>query len=211
MPIQRAAIDQGHDSWLTADKLHIKYESGGHAVYDVKTLTRLPKSLDPHYISTRQSDTSLAFFTGLCPLSNFFECNLTVAGESYHSVEQFYQMNKAQTAGDEHSVARILAAKTPLECKNLGDKVKLGTKAALWDKSCLNIMRLALQQKIAQNDVVRKFLVDTGTKQLGEANGNDTFWGTGIALSKLNSANPANWRGENKLGLLLMELRETLK
>ena len=66
-----------------------------------------------------------------------------------------------------------------------------------------------MQQKIAQNDVVRKFLV--GTKQLGEANGNDTFWGTGIALSKLNSANPANWRGENKLGLLLMELRETLK
>ena len=32
LPIQKAAVSQGHESYLIVDKLHIKYSQGGHAV-----------------------------------------------------------------------------------------------------------------------------------------------------------------------------------
>lgn len=210
LPIQKVANDLGHEAFLMADKLHIKYAFGKHSVYSVDTIDNLPPDLHPHNVSTKKTDTCLAFFSSLCPLSNFFDCSLSIDGELFHSVEQYYQLSKARIAGDEQTAARIQQAITPLQCKQSGDRIKLGTKQKTWEQNCIAVMQKGLQHKLMQNKTFKDFLLQTGDRQLAEANGNDTFWGTGIALNKEGATDPNKWKGQNRLGKLLEDLRTTL-
>jgi predicted NAD-dependent protein-ADP-ribosyltransferase YbiA (DUF1768 family) len=49
--------------------------------------------------------------------------------------------------------------------------------------------------------------VETGEKVIGYADARDIYWsiGTSIGLDKAKS--PSKWRGQNKLGKMLMKLR----
>ncbi len=55
-----------------------------------------------------------------------------------------------------------------------------------------------------------KFLHDTGNKVLVEASPYDTIWGIGMRKSEDGITNPHNWKGLNKLGFALMEVRDLL-
>lgn len=66
------------------------------------------------------------------------------------------------------------------------------------------VMRAGLGAKFAQHAAPRRLLVESGTGELAgslliEASPHDVFWGRGF-----------DGRGENMLGKVLMELRETL-
>jgi ribA/ribD-fused uncharacterized protein len=216
-PIQKAAAAAGHEAWLAVDKLHIKFAYGGHSVFTVNTINKLPAQLHPHNVSTKKTENCLAFFSGLCPLSNFYNCSLKIDGDSFHSTEQFYQLCKAKAAGDEVAEAKIRQATTPLQCKQAGDRVKLGTRSTMWDQQCIGVMKKALLKKVDQNKDVKDFLMHTGTREIAEANGNDLFWGTGerSVLGNWCCAGEATdrgtWRGQNHLGSLWSEIRTTLQ
>jgi ribA/ribD-fused uncharacterized protein len=122
---------------------------------------------------------------------------------SYHSVEQFYQLEKARSAGDEASAKLILESDTPLQCKLIGDRVKSPT----WDQMKVNVMRTALEQKLNQNQYIKQYLRVTGRRTLAEASPRDYFWGTGCSLRDKDVTNENAWKGKNNLGKLLTELR----
>jgi ribA/ribD-fused uncharacterized protein len=204
-----AAKNAGHNAYIIVDKLHIDYAYGGHRVYNVNSLDSLQGDLHPYKVTSRESPDCLAFFTELNPLSNFHRCKLEIQGKKYHSVEQFFQYQKAVHAKNEHVAARILAAESALQCKVQGDRLKVD-KDSVWNKEQLTVMQVALQQKIIQNDHVKQYLKKTGNKVLGEANGNDLFWGTGQSLRSTNVTNQNSWKGQNNLGKLLADLRATL-
>jgi ribA/ribD-fused uncharacterized protein len=61
-------------------------------------------------------------------------------------------------------------------------------------------MHDALQAKLTQHEELKKLLIETKDKILIEHTENDSYWGDG-----------GDGTGKNKLGKLLMKVREALK
>lgn len=126
-------------------------------------------------------------------LSNFYPCQVEVAGIVYPTLEHAFQAMKTENS-TEREVVR--AAKTPGQAKALGRKVTLVPN---WDAIKVGVMRGLLRQKFADK-VLRAELLATEDALLVEGNyWQDFFWGV------------CRGRGENWLGKLLMEIREEIK
>ena len=204
-PVMKAARERDHESFIVVDKLHIKYKNGAHATYTVDNLCSLPEGLHPYDLSTKKTDQCLAFFSQLCPLSNFYKCSIKIDGQNFHSSEQFYQYSKAQFANDDVTAQKIMQSDSPALCKSLGENLKVN--AANWQRKSEEIMAKALHHKMSQNEIPRKFLIQSGNRVLAESSPNDKYWGTGKAL-KSADATSMNWPGQNLLGKLLMSIRD---
>ena len=85
--------------------------------YTKENLHQLPKKLELMKILTKQTDEALGFFRELCPLSDVHRCGFLFNEVYYHSSEQMIQHMKAKLFGVKISQKLILAAKTPIECK----------------------------------------------------------------------------------------------
>jgi len=64
--------------------------------------------------------------------------------------------------------------------------------------------------KYEQNASLRDFLLETGTRRIGEASQSKT-WGIGIKLHQANQLNISKWTGANDFGHILQEIRESLR
>ena len=84
-------------------------------------------------------------------------------------------------------------------------------KKLQWKEVSTEYMRQGLQAKFTQNYSLRSFLKskNMGNMLLIEANPFDRFWGVGIGLNDSDIWIESRWKGENRLGKLLMELRES--
>lgn len=126
-------------------------------------------------------------------LSNFYPSLLNLDGRDYPTVEHYYQASKASTEED-HEFVRL--SPSPGEAKERGQKIPLRID---WEENKVSVMRYALEAKF-QNTGLRTALLETGDLQLEEGNTwGDTFWGV------------CRGKGQNYLGRLLMEIRETLR
>ena len=63
---------------------------------------------------------------------------------------------------------------------------------------------------IPKNEKLKAFLLNTGIKILVEASPYDKIWGIGLSADQENIENPLTWNGENLLGFVLMEVRDSL-
>ena len=68
-------------------------------------------------------------------------------------------------------------------------------------------MKVALEAKFQQSEPCRSFLKGTKKTRLVEANPNDRYWRAGLGLRDIWNHN--KWKGQNKRGGMLMEIRET--
>jgi ribA/ribD-fused uncharacterized protein len=170
---------------------------------------KLPPELDPRYVSTQRKDNVLSFFGFLCPLSNFHDAPFMCEGRRFRWVEEYFFHKKAELCGDMAAVDKIKAAESPADCKHIGGAIK--QNKAKWRQHETSVMKKALQEKFTQNPTMKDFLLSTEELHLAEASPTDKFWGTGVGLGKEDTTNPRKWRGNNKLGELLMELRTELK
>lgn len=142
-------------------------------------------------------------------LSQWWPCRFVVDGVAYASAEHWMMAEKARLFGDEGTLARILAARTPAEAKTLGRAVR-GFSQAPWDAACFGIVVAGNVAKFGQDEDLRAYLLGTGARVLVEASPRDRIWGIGLTASDPRAADPRSWRGENLLGFALMEAREQL-
>ncbi len=142
--------------------------------------------------------------------SSFYDTTFKLDDVEYKSAEHAFQAIKAKTFGDDEHFAKILKAKSAQSAKSFGKKVEK-FEDSVWNEKKEDVMRNILRAKFSQNPDIRKKLLDTADKILAEANPRDTFWGIGTSASTAIAKNPSKWKGQNKLGKLLMELREELK
>lgn len=151
--------------------------------------------------------------------SNFYKRDFTVnldTGEeqTFATSEQYFMYLKADLFGDEKIKKEILSTPTrsPKYHKSLGRKVR-GFDQAIWDKEKRSIMKRAVKDKFANDNYLRSILLSTGDKILVEASPFDIIWGIGMREGKKNGAwtRVSNWRGENLLGFVLMEVRDELR
>jgi len=142
--------------------------------------------------------------------SNMSQHPIDVDGVRYPTVEHYFQGMKAKQFEDKEMEDTIVKAKTPKSAKALGKKVKNFVKE-VWDAKRDEVMRTGVRAKFVQHPELRKQLLETGDRLIGEANARDLYWGIGTAVSSEKSKHPDKWRGQNKLGKLLMELRDEFK
>ena len=126
-------------------------------------------------------------------LSNFAFSPITYEGIKYNSVEAAFQATKTLNMNERKSFSEL----SPSQAKAKGRQVELRSD---WEEIKDDIMKELIILKFVNNPEYKKKLLATGCAELIEGNTwNDTYWGV------------CNDMGENKLGKILMEVRNLLK
>lgn len=128
--------------------------------------------------------------------SNFSKHGFDLDGKYWKTSEHYFQAQKF--AGTEHYGA-VWRANTPREAANIGRDRKRPLRAD-WEQVKEDAMRRALYAKFTTHQQLKEILLSTGDEQLVEDTTNDYYWGQGT-----------NGTGQNRLGVLLMELRDKLR
>ena len=129
-------------------------------------------------------------------LSNFSEHGFSLGGIRWQTVEHYYQAQKYAGTDVEH---RIRGADTPLKARKIGQDRSLAVRSD-WDAGKEAVMRQAVSAKFLQNRRLSAMLVATGDVELVHESGSDLFWGRTL-----------DGAGDNRLGLIIMEVRQTLR
>jgi len=109
--------------------------------------------------------------------------------------EHYFQ---AQKFIDTPYLEKVRQTKTPKDAANMGRNRSLPLRAD-WEQVKDEVMRKAVLQKFRTHVDIREILLATGDKVLVENSPIDSYWGCGKDGS-----------GKNKLGQILMEVREIL-
>ena len=126
-------------------------------------------------------------------LSNFHPAPLQYEGLDYPTSEHAYQAAKTLDINQRMNIAML---ETPGETKRYGKAVKMRGN---WDEIKVEIMLNIVMAKFTQNPHLLEKLLATGDIELIEGNTwGDTFWGV------------CKGKGENFLGIILMEVRKRL-
>jgi ribA/ribD-fused uncharacterized protein len=158
----------------------------------------------------------------------------TVDGVQYVNAEQWMMAQKALLFGDQVSVSNppvtspswldsaetswdasqeifgeIMVATSSKKIKGLGRKVK-NFDAAVWDQHKLEIVTVGSYHKFRSNPDLKAALLATGDKVIVEASPEDTIWGIGLPEEHPHATDPTWWRGENLLGVAIVEARRRI-
>lgn len=186
---------------LVIDKLYLHGQ-----MYTVETIHRLPPHLLPENIATKTTGNITLFWRKESFMSNFHPSPFTVDGTSYVCNEQYFQAQKATLFKDKNAYKKIMEATNPAAMKAVHiDNVDL----TIWKRNNIEIMKTGLFHKFDQNPTLRKKLQETAPNILAEASPSDRYWGIGMSMRHPNASDTSKW-GENNLGKLLVELRQSL-
>ena len=126
-------------------------------------------------------------------LCNFYPSAFVEDSKHYQTVEHYFQSKKFD---DENIRNLIIQAETPKKAKAFGRKYPMNVE--YWNQIKIDVMKNALRLKFTQDEELKNKLIETRGKRLAEFSNSDAYWGGSLENS------------ENKLGDLLMELREEL-
>jgi ribA/ribD-fused uncharacterized protein len=142
--------------------------------------------------------------------SNMAEYPIQINDVKYPSVEHYFQIQKAKEFGDAEIEQKMTETPSTKAIKALGKKVKNFQKE-VWDAKKQEIMMRGVRAKFVQHPELQKQLLETGDRQIGDADARDAFWGIGTSENTEKSKDPSKWKGQNKLGKLLMALRDDFR
>ena len=126
-------------------------------------------------------------------LSNFYHVDVKYDGIVYNNTEAAFQAQKVLDDSEKLSFSNL----SPRKAKKLGREVKLRED---WRDVKDNYMYEICKAKFTQHEDLARKLLETGDEELVEGNRwNDTYWGV------------CNGKGENRLGKILMRVRDELK
>lgn len=137
-------------------------------------------------------------------LSNMYSCSILFNGILFPSAEHAFQCSKCTNIEDFN---KILNCKSSKLAKRLGRQIKLRSD---WELIKDKIMFEIVKAKFNQNYNLGKKLIKTYPKILIEGNiWKDTYWG--VDLNKPGDKYKYGYYGFNKLGEILMNVRDILK
>ena len=126
-------------------------------------------------------------------LSNFSDSKIEYKGYTYLNAEAAFHAQK----NDSHTYKHLMQFQNASLAKKEGRRIKLRKD---WEEVKDQIMYEIVLAKFSQNKDLKRKLLATGNKRLIEGNiWNDTYWGI------------CKGKGQNKLGKILMKVREELR
>lgn len=158
------------------------------------------------------NDKLTLFFGKTNPeLSNFYVSPFEIDGTVYNSSEHYFMYQKAKLFDpDGDAIKKMSNDLTPNQVKKLGRQVK-NFDSDVWAEKGRVHMFHALTAKFTQNPELGALLLSTGHNLVGEASPFDRIWGVGLGVSKPGVYDPAQWKGTNWMGILLMAVRGSLR
>ncbi|WP_053239122.1 NADAR family protein [Sandaracinus amylolyticus] len=157
----------------------------------------------------RDPDTGeeFVFFYGHEVLfSQWHPAPFTLAGAPFPTAEHWMMAAKALLFRDVEMLGAILVAPHPREAKALGRKVR-NFDDAIWKARSADLVYAGNDAKLAAPER-RDVLLATKGATLVEASPRDRIWGIGLGASHPDACRRARWRGQNRLGRVLTELRD---
>ena len=128
--------------------------------------------------------------------SNFSRHSIVLDGLIWPTSEHYFQAQKF--AGTPHT-EEVRTQPTPMLAAQMGRRRDLPFRSD-WNEVKDAVMMSGLRAKFAQHPELRALLMSTGNAQLVEHTTNDAYWADG-----------GDGSGRNRLGELLMELRQELQ
>lgn len=128
--------------------------------------------------------------------SNFHKAKFMLDGKEWPTVEHYFQAQKFSSSPEYQE--KIRAASEPSRAKTFGSSKEFPIRND-WDTYREDVMKKAIKAKFEQNPNLKQLLASTAPRPLIEDT-NDAYWGGG-----------RNKKGKNRLGILLMELRDAGK
>ena len=125
-------------------------------------------------------------------LSNDYSASVAYHNTVYLNAEAAFQASKT----DDPALRAWFAAVGPDKAKQKGNQIK---PQPVWEEAKDSVMREIVRQKFMSHPDLREKLMATENLRLinGGKGKKDTYWGV----------NTFTWEGENRLGVILMELR----
>ena len=139
--------------------------------------------------------------------SNDAKKTVDIAGTTYPTVTHYMGSMEALEAKNDPLNEKIMSAATPKAVKAYLKKL---SKMDSWEAKKEEVMRSAVRAKFTQHPELRSKLLDTGKRPIGFADARDVFWGIGTSMDTDKAKLASKWRGLNKLGKILEELRSRL-
>lgn len=169
-----------------------------------KTLIEKTANENPDTDDTHVNDNEVRFYRAnekpYGPLSNLYKRAIIFEGEEYQTSEHAYQAGKARK---EEVKKWLMAAPSPALLAMAAHGLYVWDVHPDWSKTKFDRMKRILLCKFTQHQDLQDLLLSTGNKRLVEVatvdNAVNRLWGE------------VNGKGENKLGVLLMEVREEIR
>ena len=127
--------------------------------------------------------------------SNFALYKIRIKGKTWLTSEHYFQAMKFTNKKDQDEIRK---AKSPMIAARKGRDRKRKLRKD-WESIKENIMYEAIYAKFTQHEELKKLLLLTKDAKLIEHTLNDSYWGDG------------GGKGKNRLGYLLMKLRDELR
>jgi hypothetical protein len=192
------------DVYISVDRLFYK-----RRMFTVNNIHMIESPYKPEELAQKEIDGTLYFYSAGSPMSNHFSCNFVVDGIAFNCLEQFMMAKKSKMADDRDAYNRIMGSDDPVEQMRIAKNMTTLDEGD-WERRCFELMRPGVYAKFAQNTFLKNKLLSTRSLVLAEASGSDLWWGIGIKLDD-SDLGKKRWRGQNRLGDLLMETRDELK
>lgn len=128
--------------------------------------------------------------------SNFHRYGFWENGIRWRTVEHYFQAQKFLNTDIQRQIR---------DCFKASEAAELGRSRTLplrkdWELVKDDVMYYAVLQKFSQHEEAKTLLLSTGQRTLIEHTGNDAYWADG-----------GDGSGKNRLGEILMEVREKLR
>lgn len=127
--------------------------------------------------------------------SNFAPYGFKIDGIYWRTVEHYFQAQKFEDIVLQEKIRNTIS---PMEVALMG-RDRSNPLRKDWDKIKDNVMKKAVLEKFKQNDEIKKILLHTKDRKIIEHTSNDFYWADG-----------GDGSGKNKLGIILMEVRDSL-
>ncbi len=157
-------------------------------IHDTVCVKETRKFMKPIYFYNQNEEPYGRF-------SNFSKHGITLNGKYWPTTEHYFQAQKFAGTLHEEAVCRM---PTPKAAAQWGRNRSLPLRAD-WETVKDEVMRRALYAKFTQHPELRRLLLTTRNAEIVENSPIDRYWGCG-----------KDGTGKNRLGVLLMELRDQL-
>lgn len=155
-------------------------------------------------------------------LSTFYPVEFVVDGIKYFTVEQVLAAEKARLFLDDELRTRIMKTRAPRSMRTMAGGLLMKPSSQTggmmqiqpheWEgRIQYDVLRKATYAKFNQHAELKRDLLTTGGAVLGLCDTRERQNGTGLALTDTQAANTSAWKGGNRYGQILMEVRAQLR
>ena len=116
---------------------------------------------------------------------------------------------KALVFRDYEIADKIMKETNPRNQKGLGRQVK-NFSDEVWDQYKYNIVKEGCNRKFNIDEYKELLLSFDISTEFVEASPYDKIWGIGLIASDKRAQNKDEWQGENLLGKIITEIRQTI-